>query len=102
MVGTKCGQGCQQVLANVPAVVDKTCDAQGRCLVPMIPQNFELCADMDPCTTLNCDQDTRAHTARCVKIGCAAGMCCCDGGTGGRMCVRTAMCMGAGRACTTP
>ena len=100
MIGMKCGQGCQQVLANVPAVVDKTCDAQGRCVVPMIPQNFELCADMDPCTTLNCDQDTRAHTARCVKIGCAAGMCCCDGGGGGRTCERTAMCMGAGRACT--
>jgi hypothetical protein len=100
MIGMKCGQGCQQVLANVPAVVDKTCDAQGRCMVPMIPQNFELCADMDPCTTLNCDQDTRAHTARCVKIGCAAGMCCCDGGGGGRTCERTAMCMGAGRACT--
>jgi hypothetical protein len=99
MVGMKCGQGCQQVLANVPAVVDKTCDAQGRCMVPMIPMNFELCADMDPCTTLNCDQDTAKHTARCAKVGCAAGMCCCDGGTGGRLCVRNAMCTGAGRAC---
>jgi hypothetical protein len=98
-VGMKCGQGCQQVLANIPAVVDKICDAQGRCVVPQIPQNFELCADMDPCTTLNCDQDTRAHTARCVKISCGPGMCCCDGGGAARMCVRPGMCMGAGRAC---
>jgi hypothetical protein len=101
-VGQKCGQGCQQVLTNIPAVVDKTCDAMGRCVVPMIPQNFELCADEDACTTLNCDQDTRAHTARCVKIGCAAGMCCCDGGSAARMCVRTQSCTGQGKACATP
>ena len=98
MIGKKCGQGCQQVLSNIPAVVDKTCDLQGRCVIPAIPQNFELCADMDPCTTLNCDQDTAAHTARCVKIGCAAGQCCCARGNE-RMCLTTAMCMGMGRAC---
>lgn len=105
-VGMKCGLGCQQVLMNIPAVVDKTCDAQGRCLVPAIPQNIELCTDNDPCTTTICDQDSQRHTARCVTIGCAAGLCCCEGGGGGgdggaaaRMCAPTATCTGPGKSC---
>jgi hypothetical protein len=99
MVGMKCGRGCQQVVTTSPAVVDRVCDVQGRCVIPEIPQNFELCADNDPCTTVNCDQDTQKYTGRCVKIGCAAGMCCCETGPN-RMCATTASCTGAGKACT--
>jgi hypothetical protein len=99
MVGMTCGRACQAVLDNRPAVVDKLCTAQGQCTVPLLPQNFEFCADMDPCTTLNCVQDTAKHTARCVMVGCGAGTCCCEGGSAGRMCLRTEMCNGGGRAC---
>jgi hypothetical protein len=97
--GMRCGTGCQGIAGGVPSVVPRFCDTQGRCIIPPIPSNgFEPCADDDPCTTMNCAEDARTFSARCVKLGCAADSCCCVMGTT-RMCTRTQMCNGQGRAC---
>jgi hypothetical protein len=97
MVGMKCGRGCQQILSK-PASVDKLCDQSGQCVIPEIPQNFEMCVGKDPCTSMFCDQDTQAHTARCVAIGCAVTQCCCGDSTNAT-CVTTQSCSGPGKAC---
>lgn len=99
MVGMKCGRGCQQFPGqNLLVVVDRVCTADGQCQFPQIPQSPEYCADQDPCTTINCVQDS-AYAARCAKTtACTGNTCCCTSG-GSRMCMNRNSCMSQGRTC---
>jgi hypothetical protein len=99
VAGMKCGRGCQQFPGqNLLVVVDRVCTADGQCQFPQIPQNPEYCADQDPCTTINCVQDS-AYTARCAKTSaCTGNTCCCTSGNG-RMCMNRSSCTAQGRTC---
>jgi hypothetical protein len=99
MVGMKCGRGCQQFPGqSLLVVVDRVCTADGQCQFPQIPQNPEYCADQDPCTTINCVQDSPI-AARCAKTSACTGNSCCCGGANTRMCMSRSSCTGQGRSC---
>lgn len=99
MVGMKCGRGCQQFPGQaLLVVVDKVCTAAGQCAFPQIPQAPEYCADTDPCTTINCVQDT-AYAARCAKTAACAGNTCCCVTASTRACMTKTSCTGQGKVC---